>query len=356
MTLLARTTALSAALLLAGGIVAVSLPAASSQAAAATTKLCNSDTTPVGGGTYWLNNDEWASSAPECITTDGGTDFKVAYSSIQAGQHSPPGGYPFIYKGCHYGACTPASGFPIQVSDIGAGRVTTSWSTSQPGGSNVYNVAYDVWFNQQPATSGAPNGTELMIWLNHRGHVRPYGSQVASGVSIGGHSYNVWFGKQAWNTVSYSMTTAATSVSNLDLQPLIADAVSRGYISRSWYLIDVEAGFELWNSGAGLATKSFSVNVGDPLACNASVSHRRPADHSTTTVTVRTAANAEVTAVAHFRSGNRRRTARATAHGVARILYATRTAPPGSRVWVSVTARLGKRTGTCRTWFTPRRG
>jgi len=57
------------------------------------------------------------------------------------------------------------------------------------------------------------------------------------------------------------MTTGTTSVTNLDLQALVADAVSRGYIQNSWYLIDVEAGFELWQGGAGLATNSFSINV-----------------------------------------------------------------------------------------------
>jgi cellulose 1,4-beta-cellobiosidase len=100
-----------------------------------------------------------------------------------------------------------------------------------------------------------------MIWLNHNGPVQPFGSRVARNVSLGGRNYNVWFGKQAWNTVSYTMTSGTTSVSNLDLQALIADAVSRGYISTSWYLIDVEAGFELWRGGAGLASKSFSVKV-----------------------------------------------------------------------------------------------
>ncbi|HEY2128998.1 MAG TPA: cellulose binding domain-containing protein [Streptosporangiaceae bacterium] len=38
--------------------------------------------------------------------------------------------------------------------------------------------------------------------------------------------------------------------------------MSRGYTKPSWYLIDVEAGFELWQGGAGLATNSFSVNIG----------------------------------------------------------------------------------------------
>jgi hypothetical protein len=252
-----RAVALPAVLLAAGGALAV-LPATTSQAA--TTPLCNSQTISVGGGPYMIENNEWGSSAPECITTDGSTDFAVAHSAI-ANPISTPGGYPAIYKGCHWGACTPGSGFPIQVSDIHPGTVTTSWSTSQPGGSNVYNVAYDIWFNQTPTTSGQPHGAELMIWLNHNGPVHPFRSRVASNVSIGGRSYNVWFGRQAWNTISYTMTSGTTSVSHLDLQPFIADAVRRGYISRSWYLVDVEAGFEIWRGGAGLAANAFSVHV-----------------------------------------------------------------------------------------------
>jgi hypothetical protein len=37
--------------------------------------------------------------------------------------------------------------------------------------------------------------------------------------------------------------------------------VLRGYLSSSCYLIGVEAGFELWRGGAGLATTSFSLTV-----------------------------------------------------------------------------------------------
>jgi hypothetical protein len=264
MTPLTRTLALPAALLAAGGVLAaISLPASSEAASseAATTTLCNSQTAPVDRGAYTLENNEWGSGAPECITADGKAGFTVANSSIANAPNGAPGGYAAIYRGCHWGACTPRSGFPIPVSNIRAGTVTTSWSTSQPRGSNDYDVAYDIWFNQTPTTSGQPTGTELMIWLNHNGPVQPYGARVASNVSIGGRTYNVWFGRQGWNTVSYTMTTGTTSVNNLDLQALVADAVSRGYISRSWYLIDLEAGFEMWKGGAGLATKSFSVNV-----------------------------------------------------------------------------------------------
>jgi Glycosyl hydrolase family 12/Cellulose binding domain/Putative Ig domain len=252
-----------AALTTVGGTAALAVTGPPSQAA--TTSLCSSQTASVGGGTYIVQNNEWGSSAPECITTDGGTDFTVASSSIANSTSGAPGGYPSIYQGCHWGACSSGglTTTPVQASNLSAGKVTTSWSTTQPGGSNDYDVAYDIWFNKTSTTTGQPNCLELMVWLNHNGPVQPFGSQVASNVSVGGHSYNVWEGAQStWNTVSYTMTTGTTSVSNLDVGQLAQDAINRGYMSSSCWLIDVEAGFELWQGGAGLATNSFSVNVG----------------------------------------------------------------------------------------------
>ncbi len=258
MTRSRRAAATLAAMIISAGTLAASAVLTTTAARAATT-LCNSQTAPVAGGTYTVQNNEWGSSAAECISTDGNPDFTVANSSISNSTSGAPGGYPSIYRGCHWGACTTGSGLPIQVSSLNPGTVTTNWSTTQPG-SGAYDVAYDIWFNQTPTTSGQPNGAELMIWLNHNGPVQPFGSQVGT-ATVAGRSYNVWFGNQGWNTISYSMTSGTTSVSGLDIGQITADAVSRGYIQKSWYLIDVEAGFELWQGGAGLATNSFSVNV-----------------------------------------------------------------------------------------------
>ena len=245
-----------------GGGIALVLTSASAQAA--TTTLCQEETAPASGGTYTVQNNEFGSGASECISTDGNAEFTVADSSIDNATDGPPGAYTSIYQGCHWGNCSTGglTSAPIQVADLTAGRVTTSWSTTQPGGGSAYDVAYDIWFNQTPTTSGQPNCAELMVWLNHNGSVQPFGSQVASDVSLGGNSYNVWEGSQSFgDTVTYDMTTAATSVSGLDVGMLAQDAASRGYLSSSCYLIDVEAGFELWRGGAGLATGSFSVNV-----------------------------------------------------------------------------------------------
>jgi Glycosyl hydrolase family 12 len=259
MTARRHAFALGAALVLTAA--GVPLAACSGSGPTATTTLCHSQSAAVSGGAYTVMNNEWHSSAAQCITTGGDASFKVANSSIARPPYGAPGGYPFIYRGCHWGACTGGNGLPIQVSDIHRGTVITSWSTTQPGGNNVYNVAYDIWFNQTPTTSGQPDGAELMIWLNSHGPVRPAGSLVASDVSIGGGDYDVWLRRWHWNTISYTLTTGTTSVSHLDLRALVADAVSRGYIGRSWYLIGVEAGFELWRGGVGLATNSFSVHV-----------------------------------------------------------------------------------------------
>src|SRR5262249_3256940 len=235
-SLLASVAGLAVALC---GVAPLALTSARAQAA--TTTLCQEAAAPVSGGTYTVQNNEFGSGAPECISTDGNADFTVANSSIDNTTGGSPGAYTSIYQGCHWGNCSTGglTSTPIQVADLTAGRVTTSWSTTQPGGNSDYDVAYDIWFNQTPTTSGQPNCAELMVWLNHNGSVQPFGSQVASDVSLGGNSYNVWEGAQSFgDTVTYDMTTAATSVRDLDVGTLAQDAVRRGYLSSSCYLID----------------------------------------------------------------------------------------------------------------------
>jgi cellulose 1,4-beta-cellobiosidase len=230
------------------------------------TTLCQEQTARASGGTYIVQNNEYDSAASQCVGTDGNADFTVTNSSIDNPTDGSPGAYPSIYQGCHWGSCSSGglTATPIEVSNLTTGKVTTSWSTTQPGGSNAYDVAYDIWFNHTSTASGQPNCTELMVWLNHNGSIQPFGSQIASSVSVGGHSYNVWEGSQSWgNTITYDMTTGTTSVSSLDVGTLAQDAASRGYLPSSCYLLDVEAGFELWQGGSGLATTSFSVSVAD---------------------------------------------------------------------------------------------
>jgi cellulose 1,4-beta-cellobiosidase len=218
----------------------------------------------VAGGAYVVQNDEWNSTAPECITTDGGAQFSVVSSSIQMPTAGDPGGYPSIYSGCSAGVCTTGNKMPIQVARLQPGKVTSSWTTTQPS-AGAYDVAYDIWFNHTRATSGAPNGGELMIWLAHRGgsNVAPAGNPVGH-VSIGGYAYTIWVGPGGphFQQITYVMDRTATSVRNLDISAIAADAARHGYIAETSYLLNIQAGFEIWQHGAGLDTKSFSVKIG----------------------------------------------------------------------------------------------
>jgi hypothetical protein len=280
------------ALALASGLAAVggvtsTTPAASASTSASTCQPFG--VMPVAGGTYNVQADEWNSGATQCVSTDGNADFTVTQSAINTSTSGPPGSYPSIYRGCHWGTCTTSSGLPIPVSSLG--DPTTSWSTTQTG-TGAYDVAYDIWFNQTPSTSGQPNGTEVMIWLNHNGAVQPAGSPVAT-VTLGGYTYDVWYAQMSsWKYVAYVIRGGTSSVSNLDLGTIARDATARGYLSSAWYLIDVEAGFELWQGGAGLATNSFAF---DPTGTGTTTSTTTTTTSSSTTTTAPTTSTTTTT-------------------------------------------------------------
>ena len=218
----------------------------------------------VNNNTYHVQNNEFASSATECINVNG-TIFNVTQSAISNATNGSPGAYPSIYIGCHWGSCTSNSSLPVQVSAITDAR--SDWNTTEPT-SGTYDAAYDIWINTTPTTGGQPDGAEVMIWLNYRGPIQPAGNPITT-VTIGGATYNIFEGRTtgtpSWNIISYQAQNTTLSASNLDIKAFINDAVSRGYINSAWYLIAIEAGFELWQGGAGLSTNSFSATVNNSL-------------------------------------------------------------------------------------------
>ena len=85
------------------------------------------------------------------------------------------------------------------------------------------------------------------------------------------------------------------------------------------------------------------------------MSNSRPADYTTTDVRVQTVGYAEVTAVAHYKTVNRKHSHQANRKGAATIWYYISGATPGYRVVVDVSVRSGRRTGFCWTSFIPHR-
>lgn len=254
--LAAATAAVGAGLLASAPLASA---AVSPNAVSCTSTATTTGTQTIQNGEYIIQDNEWNSSAEQCITYTSGTAWSVTTANFNLPTNGAPATYPSIYKGCHWGLCTTTnSQMPIQVSNLGT--ATTSWSTTQPG-SGAYDVAYDIWFNSTPTTPGQPDGTEMMIWLNSRGGVQPFGGQTGT-ANIDGFNWNVWTGQQtSWKIISYVLNPGGTSFNNLDVKPLIQDAVSRGSLNPAHYLIDAEAGFEIWQGGQGLGTNSFSFSA-----------------------------------------------------------------------------------------------
>ena len=244
-----RIRALSAALLVAAGLAVA--PAAPAQA---DVTICDQYGSTTIQGRYVVQNNRWGTSATQCIYVTG-TGFRITTQQGSAPTNGAPLSYPSVFLGCHYGNCSPGSTLPMQVSRIRS--ATSSINYRYVGG--TYNASYDIWLDPTPKTNGV-NQMEIMIWFNRQGSIQPIGSVVGT-TTIGGRSWQVWRGSNgANNVISYVAPSPITSWS-FSVLDFINDVRARGAITTSWYLTSVQAGFEPWNGGVGLAVDNFSASV-----------------------------------------------------------------------------------------------
>ncbi|RVX45633.1 fibronectin type III domain protein [Nonomuraea polychroma] len=211
--------------------------------------------TTIQSGRYVVMNNVWGADTAQCIDVNQNGGFTVTQAAHNKPANGSPAAYPAIYAGCHYATCSTGSNLPMQASASGFAALRSTVSMTYPS-SGTYNASYDIWFDPTPRTDGQNTGAEIMIWLNRQGSVQPIGSQVGT-VTLAGGTWQVWYGNIGWNVVSYVRTTPATSL-DFTINTFYADAISRGYAQRSWYLTSVQAGFEPWAGGTGLAVNSFS--------------------------------------------------------------------------------------------------
>jgi hypothetical protein len=243
---------------------------------------------------YIYQNNEWNSTLEQCATANG-AGFTLTTADFNQTALGPPASYtpatyPSIFWGCHWGTCTTGSTLPIQESQLAT--ASSSVSTVMPAGYNN-DVAYDIWFNQTPTATGQPNGTEIMIWINHQGAAAPFGTNIGT-VTLDGATWQVWTGNQtSWNIVSYVQVPGTTAVS-LDLMPFFNDATTRKtpagtqVLEPSWYLLDIEFGFEVWDGGQGLSVNNFTASATATTQTKPSITSLSPTsgvDGSSVTIT-----------------------------------------------------------------------
>lgn len=241
----------AAGLLAAGAIVAVALGGTAS----ADTQICDQYGSTTIGGKYVVQNNRWGTSAQQCINVTS-TGFSITRQDGVGSTSGAPVSYPSIFVGCHYTNCSPGTNLPVQVKNI----------SSAPGSINynyvsgaIYDAAYDIWLDPSPKKDGV-NQMEIMIWLNRQGPIQPIGSPVGN-ASIAGRTWEVWRGSNGSNNVISYVAPSPVASMSFDAMAFINDTKNRGAITSDWYLTSIQAGFEPWQGGVGLAVNSFSQSV-----------------------------------------------------------------------------------------------
>jgi hypothetical protein len=208
------------------------------------------------GAHFVVKNDNYGGQR-ECLAIRGKRpDFTVTQSQLPT-WHAKPQAYPFILRGCSWGTCSaPDASLPTQVSALR--RPVATWYTTQvPKGE--WDAALDTWFGTRPMTTGQADGAEMMIWLNARRIKVPPHTPI---LHIGQVRWYLLHWRAChtgtcWNYVQFRRVWPVLRVRKLPLLPFIHRAETHGWIQPGWWLENIEAGFELWQGGAGLATDWF---------------------------------------------------------------------------------------------------
>jgi len=218
-------------------------------------------TTDVLEGEYRVYNNVWGATTPQTLEVNQSSTYFRVISSGHNNTSGVPASYPFILKGSHFGGTptTKNNPLPIQVQNISSAPFT--WVVGTKDASGKWNAAFEAWFNK--TGTGGNNDGELMIWINSHGGPSPAGSKVTT-VEILGHSWDLYLNPSS-NVISYKKTSVTDSIS-LDFKYFIHDAVNRGFLFTTWYLLAMEAGFEIWIDGQGLTSYSFSATAEEGLS------------------------------------------------------------------------------------------
>lgn len=232
-------------------------------------------TTTVAGQEYFLQVNEWNSSAPQTMAYGGDFFFKMTTQVASVPTTGGPVGFPSVFIGANADHVTSGSNLPKQVSALTT--VPTTWNWKDAGTmanttANSFNATYDVWFSTNPQgepSAFGPSGGYLMVWLYDPPDAQPIGRILYRAVTIPGvpGTWDVWIGPNGTRPcVSYVRTQPTPSMS-FDLNLFIKDAVSNRMdagqptIQASWYLTNIFIGFEIWRGGVGLETTDFCAIV-----------------------------------------------------------------------------------------------
>jgi hypothetical protein len=212
------------------------------------------------GKQYYVVGNAWGPGSgdnTQCINWTG-TNFTIESQTASNVGSPEPVSYPSVILGRKGNISSQNSGLPIQVSAISS--IETGFHTNSGSISGTFNAAYDIWTSSN--SGGSTAEYFVMLWPKTVGSISPAG-QVTGSVSIEGYQWEVWTGGTGQGNAPYIAYKLTSGVDDLDvdLAPFFQDAVAnRGLPSNQW-IINIQAGFEIWGGGGGLECECFWADV-----------------------------------------------------------------------------------------------
>jgi hypothetical protein len=138
--------------------------------------------------------------------------------------------------------------------------IDSGFHTNAGNVSGTFNAAWDIWTSSN--SGGSTAEWFVMLWIENQGNKQPAGS-AETNVTIEGYQWQVWTGGQGeggGRYIAYVLQGGANSV-DVDLRPFFDDAINNRGLPSNQYIINIQAGFEIWSGGSGLECECFWADV-----------------------------------------------------------------------------------------------
>jgi hypothetical protein len=210
--------------------------------------VCHASNSGCNVGSYYLYDNQWnCGSSSNCGSGPCHCGPESAY-----GCTNPNGTVGFVVTSEQPAGNTAVLSYPAMQDNFSSNPLLSSFTeitaTFEETSPHVgdYEVAWDCWFNNQ--------ANELMIWVDNYNQT-PGGNKVATNVSLGGRSYDVWWSPSSGGggyVVFYANTTFTSGT--VDLLQIFNYAASHSWLGTNPTVGQLSFGIEVCSTNGQTAT------------------------------------------------------------------------------------------------------
>jgi len=152
----------------------------------------------------------------------------------------------------------------VQLQNIRSAPTTWNWRYDSQSSGLRADVAYDIWTGVPSSGNPASSASsfEIMIWLSGLGGIQPVGSQIQSGISLAGHTWNLWRGPNSnWQVLSFVSASGNINNFSADLNEFFRFLIANQGVASTQFVQSIQAGTEPFVGTASLVTSSYTVAI-----------------------------------------------------------------------------------------------